>query len=77
VKASIERSHHPLTKRQQQVHDLVLRGMHDKEIANELRIEISTVRQHLKDICLRVGVADRLGLMAIYIAKDHENGVKA
>ena len=48
-----------LTERQLQVLDLVDRGLSNKEIACELRIEVSTVKNHVHAILERLGVEGR------------------
>jgi DNA-binding NarL/FixJ family response regulator len=52
------------TPRQQEVVELVLRGMSNREIGQRLRIEVETVKVHLKEIFLRVNVHRRSALVA-------------
>ena len=52
-----------LTPRQQQVVELVLRGLSNREIAAELRIEEYTVKVHLRDIFYRLKIQRRTSLI--------------
>lgn len=51
-----------LTLREQQVVELVERGMRNKEIAHELGIQTGTVKIHLKHIFEKTGCKGRYGL---------------
>jgi DNA-binding NarL/FixJ family response regulator len=51
-----------LTPRESDVANLVLEGLHDKEIAQELDICASTVRKYMKFIFLKCGVRNRVQL---------------
>ncbi len=44
-----------LTEREQQVVDLVLQGLTNKQIANELVITVHTVKCHLVKIFMKLG----------------------
>jgi DNA-binding NarL/FixJ family response regulator len=57
-----ERPRSELTVREQQVMELVERGLKNKEIANELGIRPGTVKIHLKHIFEKTGVRGRYGL---------------
>ncbi|HEY3945596.1 MAG TPA: response regulator transcription factor [Solirubrobacteraceae bacterium] len=48
-----------LTRREDQVLDLVLRGRCNKEIATELRITVPTVKNHLRSCYRKLGVRNR------------------
>jgi DNA-binding NarL/FixJ family response regulator len=52
-----------LTLRQQQVVELVLRGLTNREIAAELHIEEYTVKVHLRDIFYRLKIQRRSSLI--------------
>jgi two-component system nitrate/nitrite response regulator NarL len=54
--------HSPLTSREQEVMDLVERGMKNREIAEALGIRTGTVKIHLKHIFEKTGVRGRYGL---------------
>lgn len=61
-----------LSPRQRDVAKLVRCGLTDQEIADGLRISISTVRQHLKIAFLRTGARNRAELAVktvIYIER--------
>lgn len=55
-------AHHKLTPRERQVLALVEQGLKNKEIAQELGIQPSTVKIHLKQVFGKIGVRGRLGL---------------
>ncbi|MDD5095147.1 MAG: response regulator transcription factor [Dehalococcoidia bacterium] len=48
-----------LTARQYEVLNLLTEGMSNKQIAQVLNLEVSTVKNHLKNIYLRLGVQNR------------------
>jgi ATP/maltotriose-dependent transcriptional regulator MalT len=45
-----------ITRRDQQVLDLLVQGCSNKEIASELDISARTVKQHLRTLFLRAGI---------------------
>jgi two-component system nitrate/nitrite response regulator NarL len=55
----------PLTDREREIAYLVSRGYRNKEIAEALEISEQTVKNHLRNIFEKLGVADRLSL-ALY-----------
>jgi DNA-binding NarL/FixJ family response regulator len=52
-----------LTPRQQQVVELAMRGLSNRQISAELRIEEQTVKAHLRDIFYRLKIQRRTSLM--------------
>lgn len=58
----IRLGHTPLTIREEQVMDLVERGMKNKDIAASLGIRTGTVKIHLKHIFEKTGIRGRYGL---------------
>lgn len=62
-----------LTEREQQVLELVERGMKNKEIASALGIRPGTVKIHLKHIFEKKGVHGRYGLALTGFQKRAEN----
>ena len=54
--------HSPLTAREQEVMNLVERGMKNREIADALGIRTGTVKIHLKHIFEKTGIRGRYGL---------------
>jgi DNA-binding NarL/FixJ family response regulator len=52
------------TRRQQDVVELVLQGMSNREIARHLKIEVDTVKVHLREIFLKLNVHRRAALVA-------------
>ena len=53
----------PMTRREEQVRQLVAEGMADKEIASQLDASLSTVRSHMSGIFRKTGLNKR-GLVA-------------
>jgi two-component system nitrate/nitrite response regulator NarL len=60
---------HSLPERQYQVAELMLLGLSQKVIAQQLGIQISTVKTHASSIYARFGVEMRGGLMAKFLAE--------
>jgi DNA-binding NarL/FixJ family response regulator len=58
-----------LTDREQEVLQLVTRGLPNKLIARELGISEKTVKAHLTTVFQRIGVTDRV--QAAMWARDH------
>jgi DNA-binding NarL/FixJ family response regulator len=54
-----------LSDRQADVTQALLLGKHDKEIAAFLKIELNTVKTHLKNIYRKTGARGRYALMAL------------
>ena len=52
-----------LSPQQKRIVELLLRGMRDKQIANELELSVPTVRTYLGRIFLKVEVQDRVELI--------------
>jgi DNA-binding NarL/FixJ family response regulator len=59
-----EKMMRPLTTRQQQVLDLLLTGMSNKEIARVLNTAEGTIKQHLNQIYSRLNITTRAKLIA-------------
>lgn len=57
----------PLTKREAQILDLISKGQDRSQIANELFIEVETVKTHVKNIYIKLNVNSKAD--AIKIAK--------
>ena len=53
----------PLSTREREVADLAARGLHDKEIARELGISVTTVRTHIDHAFRKLGVTNRILLV--------------
>ena len=51
-----------LSQREREIVDLLLCGCTAKETARELGLSFHTVRTHIKNVYLRLGVANRLEL---------------
>ena len=54
------KSNIPLTHREQQIASLIKRGKSNKEIARELQIGLSTVKNHVHNILTKMGVRNRV-----------------
>jgi DNA-binding CsgD family transcriptional regulator len=52
-----------LSERERQVADLAASGLHDKEIARELGISVTTVRTHIDHAFRKLGVTNRMRLV--------------
>lgn len=61
-----------LSPQQQRIVELLLLGYQDKQIAEELKLSVPTVRTYLKRIFDRVGVADRVELLLHVFAMAQE-----
>ncbi|UKA76498.1 GAF domain-containing protein [Arthrobacter sp. FW306-07-I] len=53
------------TTREREVHDMVIRGMADKQIARELEISVKTVEKHVGSILRKTGARNRTMLVSI------------
>jgi DNA-binding NarL/FixJ family response regulator len=60
-----------LPRRQRQVVELILRGLQDKEIAEQLRLSVPTIRTYIGRLFLRLGVEGRLQLVLKLFAASH------
>lgn len=58
-----------ITKREQEIINLVFRGMQDKEIAYELNIVTTTVSKHLANIYGKLNISNRLELTTFFMKK--------
>jgi DNA-binding CsgD family transcriptional regulator len=58
--------HHadPLSQRERQIHDLVVRAMTNREIAAELVLSERTVESHVRSVLAKLGCANRTELIA-------------
>jgi two-component system, NarL family, response regulator DevR len=57
--------YHTLSKREREVHALLIEGLKNKEIGQRLFISEATVRHHLTSIFGKLGVSGRLELIAM------------
>lgn len=56
-------AHGPLTKREKEVVDLILRGLSNRQIAQELVLDVDTVKGHVSHIIRKCGVKSRTELV--------------
>jgi DNA-binding NarL/FixJ family response regulator len=59
----------PLTPREKEVLELLVRGMRNKEIAGELGISEDTARVHLRSIFLKLNVHDRTAALVVALRR--------
>ncbi len=67
-----------ITRRDQQVLNLLVQGCSNKEIATQLEISPRTVKQHLRTLFLRAGIKQgrkRVILATALFEKEHTNHV--
>ncbi len=64
-----------LTRRQQQVLDLLVRGHTNKKIANELNLKEITVKIHLQSVFRKFGVSNRTQAVALALQRGMASGV--
>lgn len=64
------------TPRQEQILDLAVRGLTDKEIATELGVAISTIRTHLERFYRENGVRNKSEAVAAWQHHRDTQGVK-
>lgn len=67
-----------ITRRDQQVLNLLVQGCSNKEIAAQLEISPRTVKQHLRTLFLRAGIKQgrkRVILATALFEKEHTNHV--
>jgi DNA-binding NarL/FixJ family response regulator len=62
-----------LPPQQAKVVELILRGQEDKQIANQMRLAVPTVRTYLSRIFVRLGVTGRMELVLHLFARSHRS----
>lgn len=68
---------HGLTPRERQTLGLLLRGMVDKQIAQELRVSVHTASEYVKRVMAKFGVRSRGELQAKVLAEHYEPSLAA
>jgi DNA-binding NarL/FixJ family response regulator len=53
-----------LTRREREIHDLLVRGMSNEDIALRLHRSTRTIEHHVSAILAKLGVASRAGAIA-------------
>lgn len=66
-----------LTKRESEILHLVIRGKHNKDIANELHISLETVKSHRKKIVSKIGLHKVNDLLNILFDINQRSGLDA
>ena len=61
----VVRHHLGLTRREQQLVEMIGRGLTNKEIASQLNLSEQTVKNHIHRMLRKVGASDRLGAVEI------------
>jgi DNA-binding CsgD family transcriptional regulator/GAF domain-containing protein len=56
-----------MTSREREVLDLLVRGMGNREIAEQLVLQVGTVKTHVKSILRKVGATNRAEVIALYV----------
>ena len=56
-----------MTPRQHDTLELLLKGLSNKEIAEELGLQVITVKMHVRNVCSAYGVKTRFQLMALFV----------
>lgn len=69
AQAAVRTDYPPLTPREREVLELLVRGMRNKEIAGELRISEDTARVHLRSIFLKLNVHDRTAAVVVALRR--------
>ena len=64
-----------LTPRENEVAELLIRGMSRKEISKALSISVNTVKVHITSIYAKLGVSDREALLGFDSSNTPENTV--
>lgn len=64
------------TIRQVQILDLLIQGYQNKEIANFLTLESTTIKMHLRLMCKKVNVKNRVELAVYYVKSTYDIIVK-
>jgi two-component system, NarL family, nitrate/nitrite response regulator NarL len=58
-----------LTRREKQILELLVKGLSNKKIASNLNIQLSTVKNHVHNILLKMGVQSRSQLASLVYSK--------
>jgi DNA-binding NarL/FixJ family response regulator len=69
ARATARTDYPPLTPREKEVLELLVRGMRNKEIAAELGISEDTARVHLRSIFLKLDVHDRTAALVVALRR--------
>ncbi len=75
--AEQEWQHKNLSNREMEISAAIVRGMTDKQIAEELGISFWTVRSHIGHLFTKLGVLNRRELLTRYLPKRNGNGAEA
>ena len=75
--AEQEWQHKNLSNREMEISAAIVRGMTDKQIAEELGISFWTVRGHIGNLFTKLGVLNRRELLTRYLPKRNGNGAEA
>lgn len=63
VEGYLSSKEYKLSSRENEILALVSQGLSNKEIANQLNISSNTVRNHIYNICKKMGVGSRLEIL--------------
>jgi DNA-binding NarL/FixJ family response regulator len=62
-----------ISKREQEIFELILFGKSNHEIEKELNISLNTVKNHIQNIYTKLNVRSRTKLMQLVTQKSHVN----
>jgi len=60
---------HPLSPRQQEILDSIVRGLSNADIATQLGISLNMVKEHVQTLFAKIGAANRVEAVAIALRK--------
>jgi DNA-binding NarL/FixJ family response regulator len=69
AQATVRADYPPLTPREREVLELLVRGLRNKEIAGDLGISEDTARVHLRSIFLKLNVHDRTAALVVALRR--------
>jgi two-component system, NarL family, nitrate/nitrite response regulator NarL len=70
----VSRAQSPLTSREEEVVELLAERLSNKEIARILHVELSTVKNHVHNVFVKLGISSRLEIPRRFVVDAHPNG---
>lgn len=62
-----------LTRRENEILYLVAKGLSNKDIAQQIKVEVSTVKVHMNNILSKLGIKNRGQLIVYYYTEIQKN----